>query len=97
MVSVEVTATDIADQTATVESNEVGPVTLPPAPVNLTPPTIEGDPVVGNTLTVVDDGEWDGVGLTFTYQWLADGEPIAGAIESTYTLVADDVDAMVSV
>src|SRR5690606_37278103 len=78
-------------------SYDVEVIETPDAPVNLTPPTIEGDPVVGNTLTVVDDGEWDGVGLTFTYQWLADGEPIAGATESTYTLVADDVDAMVSV
>jgi hypothetical protein len=63
-------------------------------PENLSPPTISGDLVEGETLTGTG-GSWDGSQLTFAYQWQrSDGasyENILGATDTTYTLTADDV------
>ena len=60
-------------------------------------PTITGTPQVGQTLTAVTTAIMDDDGLTgvsYTYQWIrVDGGTetnIAGAMASTYTLVADD-------
>jgi hypothetical protein len=60
---------------------------------NVTPPSITGSPVaVGNRLTG-NRGTWPtsyGT-LTYTYAWLRDGAPIAGATTTSYTPVAADV------
>lgn len=60
---------------------------------NVTPPTITGSPVaVGNRLTG-NRGTWPtsyGT-LTYTYAWLRDGAPIAGATTTTYVPVDADV------
>ena len=56
-------------------------------------PTISGAAQVGATLTADTSGIDDTDGLdnvSFTYQWIADDADIAGATDSTYTLVADD-------
>jgi hypothetical protein len=57
----------------------VGTQPVAPAPV----PTITGDPVVGQELTARTSG-W-ATGSTFTYQWLVDNTPVAGATKPTYT------------
>jgi hypothetical protein len=55
----------------------------------LTPdPTITGTARVGSTLTA-NPGTWDS-GVTLTYFWVRNGNSIAGATSSTYTLVAED-------
>ncbi|WP_280801107.1 carboxypeptidase regulatory-like domain-containing protein, partial [Aurantimicrobium minutum] len=60
-------------------------------------PVITGVPAVGKTLTVVP-GVWtpavasSGAGM-YTYRWLADGAPIAGATKSTYVVTAADASA----
>jgi subtilisin family serine protease len=59
---------------------ESGPI---PAPVATAPPVISGTPVVGQTLTA-STGTWDAEGLRFSYQWYADGAPIAGQTRATY-------------
>ena len=56
-------------------------------------PTINGEPNVGEMLTVGTSGIADADGLhdvTFTYQWLADDAAIAGATHSSYTTTAAD-------
>ena len=56
-------------------------------------PTIIGTAQVGEALTVDTSGIADAEGLTnvfFTYQWLADGADINGAIGSTYTMEEAD-------
>jgi hypothetical protein len=58
-------------------------------------PAIGGAPAVGSTLTA-DPGEWDS-GMSFSYQWLRDGQPIAGATGSTYATVTADVDHAITV
>lgn len=55
----------------------------PGAPVSTSPPTISGTPEVGKKLTA-SRGEWDTEGLTFAYQWQADGVDIPGADKQAY-------------
>ena len=58
-------------------------------------PTITGDQYVGDTLTANTIG-WDG-GVSFSYRWLRNGTPIAGATSSTYDLVDADAGKAVTV
>lgn len=59
------------------------------APVAASRPTVVGTAAAGQTLTATS-GDWDQPGLAFGYQWLRDGEPIAGADQASYdVLVAD--------
>jgi hypothetical protein len=58
-------------------------------------PTIIGTPKVGVELAVIS-GLWD-IGTELDYQWLADGEEIEGAIESSYTPGPDRVGSVISV
>lgn len=57
-------------------------------------PTVSGTPVVGSRL----EGFWDNWSHspTLSYQWLADGSPIAGATSDSYTLTAAEVGRKVS-
>ena len=71
---------------------DIGTIFLPLAeiPVSALPPTISGDPQVGQTLTC-SAGLFDGVPPpAFSYQWLRDGLAIAGATASDYTVQAAD-------
>ncbi len=51
---------------------------------NLTAPSIRGRAVVGETLTA-RRGTWEQEGLTFTYRWYVDGDPV-GPASATKTL-----------
>jgi hypothetical protein len=86
---------------ATVVQVETGAATdpdpeVPGAPVNTAPPTITGTPAVGKTLTATP-GEWDTEGLTFAYQWQANGADIAKATGATYRVRAADQGATITV
>src|SRR5690349_6024232 len=62
-------------------------VVIPPS--NVTPPSIDGTPAPGNTLTCTD-GTWNGVpSPTFTYQWSKDGLD-TGVTVNTLTVAAGD-------
>ena len=60
----------------------VGALPVTPSPA----PTISGTPTVGTQLTADTTG-WP-LGTTFTYQWLVDDTPVAGATNATYTPAA---------
>ena len=63
-------------------------------------PTISGTAQVGETLTAHTTGIDDEDGLTdavFSYQWLADDADIAGATDSSYTIVTADVGKAIKV
>lgn len=67
-------------------------------PLNTVRPVIVYDGlVVGDELTG-NKGVWATQWpiSAFTYEWLRDGAPIAGADNVSYTLVEDDVDASIS-
>jgi alpha-L-rhamnosidase len=66
------------------------------APANTAAPTVQGEAVVGRTLTA-QAGTWDTPGLQFAYQWNRNGAPIDGATGRIYTLVAADAGALISV
>ena len=55
------------------------------APISKTRnPSVSGTPAVGRTLTA-DPGDWSPSEVTFAYEWLADGEPVRGAVYRTFT------------
>ena len=63
-------------------------------------PTISGTAQVGETLTAVTTGITDADGLsnvTYTYQWLADGTVIDGAVASNYTLTGNEKGSAITV
>lgn len=66
-----------------------------PAPVNTVLPAITGTLQVGQTLNI-SNGTWTGTGITYTYQWLRNGTPITGSINSTRILTASDLNAKMS-
>jgi subtilisin family serine protease len=68
----------------------------PVAPVNVSPPTVTGAAKAGATLTA-GTGEWNRDGLAFSYQWLADSVPIAGATASAYVVTTGNEGAVITV
>lgn len=65
-------------------------------PSNIVAPVISGTNTVGSILTTTN-GTWSGsTPITYTYQWLRNGNNISGATSSTYTLVTDDTSNSVS-
>lgn len=73
----------------TVESGQA-----PPTAVEA--PTVSGNAKVGRTLTATP-GTWDPAEVSVAYQWLRDGEPIAGATSKTYRVQRADVGTVLSV
>jgi 5'-nucleotidase len=63
---------------------------------SVAPPVITGEPRVGRTLTT-NGGTWSVEGPALAYQWNRNGAPIDGATASSYTLVAADAGAEITV
>lgn len=57
---------------------------------------VTGDAVVGSTLAISSQPDWPAA-TTTSLQWLRDGEPIDEAVDDSYVLTPDDLDAEVSV
>jgi hypothetical protein len=95
VVSVQITATKpgYASKSYTLKSPVTLSQTLPTATVK---PKVTGSLYVDEVLTA-DPGTWNIPGLTFTYQWLQLGRPIAGATASTYLTRPADANNTVSV
>ena len=70
-------------------------VTAGAAPSPSVPPTITGQPKVGQRLGV-QTGTW-GSGFRYAVQWLRDGNPLPGATTTSYTPVAADATHALSV
>ncbi|MFD1860393.1 hypothetical protein EHW97_14920 [Aeromicrobium camelliae] len=68
---------------------------LPPLEVT-DGPSITGTPQVGQTLTATPATFNETEGVTLSHQWLADGEPIAGATNVTYALTAAEEGATIT-
>jgi hypothetical protein len=64
-------------------------------PVNLTPPTITGNAVVGETVSC-SQGTWAGVIDSYAYQWNRGANAISGATGTSYAIVADDVGQLIT-
>lgn len=67
-----------------------GPVTATSAPA------VSGIPELGRTLTATT-GAWNQAGLTYAYQWLRDGQGIAGQTGTTLELTKADIGTRISV
>lgn len=59
-------------------------------------PTITGTPQIGAALFAAT-GSWSPTPLDFSFQWRADGAPIAGATSSSFAPSADELGAEISV
>ncbi|NQX28343.1 S8 family peptidase [Microbacteriaceae bacterium VKM Ac-2854] len=98
----QVTSALLAAATPNVVLDPVGSPNLlayaaPPAATLTGPtPTISGTPRVGTVLTA-NPGAWSPQPVTLGYQWKRGGTAIAGATASTYTPVAADQGAAVTV
>jgi hypothetical protein len=93
MIRVQAKGTSLGEQF--VPSAPVGPVQPPPAPVNITPPTILGEAAEGKSLTA-DPGTWESnEPPTFSFSWercnLLVCVPIDGATDERYDPTAEDV------
>ena len=94
-IQVQVSFTDDAGNDETLTSAATDAVSAAPTPNSPATgqPTISGTAQVGETLTADTAGIADENGLenvTFSYQWLADDDAIAGATGSTHTLADAD-------
>jgi len=58
--------------------------------VNTSPPTVTGVPAYRQTLSATP-GTWSPEGVSFTYQWLRDAEPVPGATATTFRTGLDDL------
>ena len=67
----------------------------PGAPVAETPPAVIGRAEIGRQLTVTP-GVWQPGDVSLSYQWLRDGEPIAGAVTSGYQVRSADAGAVLT-
>jgi hypothetical protein len=74
----------------------VTPIDEPEPVVEGTTPGIAGAARVGAKLTA-EAGAWSPAGVVLTYQWLRNGNPIAGATEQTYTVRLRDLLSRISV
>ena len=82
----------------------LAPATVTSSAVSITPgtytvtavPTVSGTPKVGQRLTVTP-GTYSVPDVAETYQWLADGSPVAGAVDSSLLLDASLVGKRISV
>jgi hypothetical protein len=94
-ISVVVTGSRPGYESATATSDVVGPVS---AEARIVPgtPTISGDPVTGEVLTA-HSGDWSPGDVDFTYQWLADGDPIPAATGETLVPGEGEVGSVISV
>ena len=99
-IRVRVSFTDDASHAEVLTSDATETVTPKPNSAATGQPTISGTAQVGETLTVDTASIADADGLanaSFSYEWLADKMVIAGATDSTYTLVAADEGKAVTV
>ncbi|PZE86250.1 S8 family serine peptidase [Curtobacterium sp. MCBD17_032] len=83
----------VGDQADTVTTTVAAPV-LALRPGSAV--TVSGNPVVGKRLAA-QHGSWNGKRVTYGYQWLRDGEVVAGATSQRYTLGTSDVGHRMSV
>lgn len=62
------------------------------APVNTVAPVVTGTNFYVGDVLITTDGTWSGSPTSFTYQWynVTTGDPIAGATNSTYTLLSSN-------
>ena len=100
VIKVRVSFTDDADNEETLTSAATGAVDARPNSPATGAPTIAGTAQVGQTVTADTSGIADADGLanaTFSFQWLADGTDIAGAIGLTYTLTDSEESKAITV
>lgn len=70
--------------------NDVNVLLSSAAPVNISIPTITGNNNVGEELTLLSYGEWEGSNVVYNVQWQRNSGDIPGAVSNTYVLKIED-------
>jgi len=94
-ISVRVTASKLGYPSSVATSGSTAAV-QPGVITNTAAPTISGDPQVDSTLSA-QPGSWDPSPVTASYQWLADGDALAGETSPTLKLTPDMVGKAIKV
>ncbi|MCW5954179.1 MAG: choice-of-anchor M domain-containing protein, partial [Propionibacteriaceae bacterium] len=94
--SVAVTGSKDGYPSVTRESEKTSKVTEGAAAVATVKPSVSGTAVVGATLSA-QPGEWSLSGLSFAFQWFADGDAIPGATGDRYTVTPAELGKQLSV
>lgn len=95
VITVEVTATNVGGSASAVSSATSKVQGTPP--VATVPPSISGNPGVGETLTA-SAGTWAGYpSPSYAYQWRRNGEDIPGETGGTYDVQAQDFGSTITV
>ena len=81
-----VVAVNVDGNSLPAASNAIGPI-REPAPVNLSPAVVTGDPNIGNVLSC-SPGGWSNNPTSFTYSW-RDPQPITDAVGPTLDVTPD--------
>jgi hypothetical protein len=81
---------------ATIVEVTTGEAPEPEAPATVTPPSITGSAEVGGRLRA-DPGEWTPEGVSFAFQWQADGADIPGATRQRYRVTEQDQGSVLTV
>lgn len=93
-ITVKVTVHKTGYTTASVTTEATDAVA--PGTLTVGTPTISGTAKVGKTLAA-KPGTWGPGTVSFTYQWLRNGDVIANATKSTYAATSADADAAITV
>ncbi|KQO98193.1 hypothetical protein [Leifsonia sp. Leaf264] len=95
--TVEVTGSRAGYVSAKWTSSPAGPVAELPTFIGDDLPTVTGERKVGQVLAATPAKTWVPTPSSYTYQWLRNGQPIAGATGTSYKLVDADIDQDVTV
>ena len=91
-VAVTATKSGFANQTKT----SAATIAVIPGVLTTSTPTISGSPFVGSILTAVP-GSWGPGSVAFSYQWKANGSPIAAATGTTFAITAGQLGQTITV
>jgi LmbE family N-acetylglucosaminyl deacetylase len=94
--SVLFTVNSVSANTVNIGLAEIQTRMHEPVDLDSSTPVLTGGVKVGQTVGV-SPGTWGPATVAFAYQWMRDGEPIAGATSSTYVPVNTDAGSLLSV
>jgi hypothetical protein len=95
VITFEVTASN-AGGSGTPATSSATSAVLPAVPVNSVLPAVSGTAQVGQVLSATN-GTWTNSPTGYTYQWFANGTPIAGQIANVFTLTTAQIGEVITI
>jgi hypothetical protein len=95
VITFEVTASN-AGGSGTPATSSATSAVLPAVPVNSVLPAVSGTAQVGQVLSATN-GTWTNSPTGYTYQWFANGTPVAGQIANVFTLTTAQIGEVITI